>query len=417
MKKLLPLLAVLLVASPAWALQPLEEFVRGARTHNPGNREAEATQEGAAAQASEALGRALPGVAASAAYTRNQREVSFGGLVVAPRNQRDASITVTVPLVDLARFARISAARRSAQAAEQRRQATALEVEAQVVQGYYQLAANLALVDAARKQLEVVRVNLELTREGLKAGTATTLDVERASAEVERQSQEVTAAELAVALAARALESQTGVRPELGSLPALADDLHQERPLAEFLGATAATPAVRSAVAAREAAERAATGQRLTLVPTISASATQRFTNATGFTGGYKDVWAATIGAGWAFDFTTVPGIRVAAAEAAAARAREDATRLATADAIHRAWSTIEADLARSRSARAQARVSAHAAEIARARYRSGVASQLDLIQADRDAFAAEAARIQSDADLLNARLQLRLAASWRVNE
>ena len=39
------------------------------------------------------------------------------------------------------------------------------------------------------------------------------------------------------------------------------------------------------------------------------------------------------------------------------------------------------------------------------------MASQLDLIQADRDAFAAEAARIQSDADLLNARLQLRIAA------
>jgi hypothetical protein len=33
------------------------------------------------------------------------------------------------------------------------------------------------------------------------------------------------------------------------------------------------------------------------------------------------------------------------------------------------------------------------------------------MIQADRDAFAAAAGRVQSDAELLNARLQLRLAA------
>jgi hypothetical protein len=46
-----------------------------------------------------------------------------------------------------------------------------------------------------------------------------------------------------------------------------------------------------------------------------------------------------------------------------------------------------------------------------RDRYRSGVATQLDMIQADRDAFAAAAGRVQSDAELLNARLQLRLAA------
>jgi outer membrane protein TolC len=403
-------LAVVLLSPPAFALQPLEQFVRGARAHNPGNREAQAAGESAAAQAGEALGRALPGVSASAAYTRNQREVSFGGLVVTPRDQRDASITLTVPLVDLAKFAGIAAARRSAEAAAQRREATALEVEAEVVQGYYQLAADLALADAAHKQLEAVRVNLTLASEALKAGTATTLDAERASAEVERQAQQLTAAELAVTLAARALESRTGVAPDVATLPALEDDLHRERPLADFIGAGASTPVVRAAVASREAAERVATGQRLALLPAIGASATQRFTNATGFTGGYKDVWAAGISASWVFDTSSVFAIQARGADAAAARAREDATRLAAADAIHRTWSTIDASLARSRSARAQAQVSAHAAEIARTRYRSGLASQLDLIQAERDAFSAEATRIQSDADLLNARLQLRLA-------
>ena len=81
------------------------------------------------------------------------------------------------------------------------------------------------------------------------------------------------------------------------------------------------------------------------------------------------------------------------------------------ADAVFQAWSAVEANIARSRSARVQAEVSRHAADLAHTRYRNGAATQLELIQADRDAFSAEAARIQADADLLNARVQLRLAA------
>jgi outer membrane protein TolC len=393
---------------PALALQPLDLFVQAARSHNPGNREAEANRAQAEAQAGEVLGRALPGFSAVGSYTRNQREVAFGGTVVVPRDQWDATLALSVPLVDLAQFARVSAAHRAAEAATHRQEAIALETEAQVVQSYYQVAANLALAEAARKALEAVRLNLQISRQALDAGTATTLDVERASAEVERQTQQVTGAELQVALAARALESQTAVTAEVGSGPALTDDLHPERPLAELAGSV--TPALRAARSIRAAAERSATAQRLTLLPSLSAAASERFTNATGFLGGYDNVYAATLSLGWAIDLGTAPAIRARAAEADAARAREEATRLAAGDAIHRAWSTIAADLARSRSARAQATVSAHAADIARARYRSGVATQLDLIQADRDAFAAEAARIQADADLANARLQLVLA-------
>src|SRR5439155_12756293 len=137
----------------------------------------------------------------------------------------------------------------------------------------------------------------------------------------------------------------------------------------------------------------------------------ERYTNATAFLGGHNEAYTLALSLVWAFDLGTPAGIRARNAEATAAAAREREAALVIGDAIFRAWSTIEADIARCRSARAQAAVSARAAEIARARYHSGVATQLDLIQADRDAFAAEAGRIQSDADLLNARLQLRLAA------
>ena len=94
-----------------------------------------------------------------------------------------------------------------------------------------------------------------------------------------------------------------------------------------------------------------------------------------------------------------------------AARARELRARLAAGDAIHRQWNTVAAGIARSRSARAGREAAVHAAAQAQERYRAGTITQLDLLQAQRDAFTAEVSRIQADADLVNARAQLRLSS------
>jgi len=328
-----------------------------------------------------------------------------------PRDQLDAAVTVAVPLVDLAKFARISAANRSAEDATSRQEAIARATEAEVVQLYYQLAADLALVQVAHKALDVVRLNLTMTEAAARAGTVTALDVQRASVEVERQSQQLTSAELERNLVARALASRTGVAADTAGEAPLSDDLHREAPLERFASTAASTPAVQAAVAERAAAERGATAQHLALVPTLAGAVSERYTNAVGFLNGHHEAYTATLSLIWAVDFATAPGIRARNADAAAARAREEQAQLAVGDAIFRAWSTIDADIARSRSARTQAAVSTRAAEVARTRYQSGVGTQLELIQADRDAFATEAGRIQADADLLNARRQLRLAA------
>ena len=403
--------AVLTWPPAAHALQPLEDFVRGAHAHNPVNDEARAEHTAADASAGEALGRALPAISASGTYARNEREVAIGGATFVPLKQIDGTAAVTVPLLDLTRFVRVSAANRVADSAGYREQEIGRKAEAETVQLYYQLAADLGLVRAARRALEVVQVNLTMTEQTARAGTATALDVERASAEVERQRQQLTSAELGVQLAARALASRTHVVPETGLEPALADDLHAEPPLSDFLADVPRTPAVRSAATAREAADRIATAQALTLVPALSGSASEHYTNATAFLGGHHEAYTLALALVWSFDLGTPSGIRARNADAAAAAAREREAALLTGDAVFQAWSTIDANIARCRSARAQAALTSHAAEIARARYRSGIATQLDMIQADRDAFAAEAGRIQSDADLLNARLQLRLAA------
>ncbi|MFL5308207.1 MAG: TolC family protein [Polyangia bacterium] len=413
---LLPFVGLLAWSPPARALQPLDVFVRGARAQSPVNREAAANRAAADARASEAFGRALPGLSAGATYTRNQWNVEFGGLAVLPRNELDAAVAVAVPLVDLSKFARISAAERSADAAVQRQEATQREIEAQVVQQYYQLAADVALVQVARNALDAVRANLKVTEEAARAGTVTSLDVQRATVEVERQSQQLTNAELEVKVVARSLASQTGVVADTAGGAPLNDDLHAEPSVDEFQATAPATPAVRAAALDRAAAERAATGQRLSLLPALSGAASERYTNAVGFLGGHHTAYAGSLSLVWALDFSTAPSIRARNAEAAAARAREEQTRLVVGDAIFRTWNGIDAGISRSRSARNQAAVSARAAEVARTRYRSGVGTQLELIQADRDAFAAQAGRIQADADLLNARAQLRLLAGAATN-
>ena len=405
------IIAAVALPQPALALQPVDVFVAGARSYSPRNREVRANREAAEAQAGEALARALPGLSAGATYTRNQWDVSFAGLSVLPRDQVDAAVTLAVPLVDLAKFARISAADWSAQAAAHQQNVTAREVEAQVVQLYYQLAADLALVSVARKALDVVRVDFNLTEEAARAGSAAALDVARARAEVEQRSQQVTSAELEVKLTAQALTSRTGIRPDTETAPELADDLHEEPRIEGFLAGVPTTPAVLAATTSQDAAERGATAQRLTLLPVLGGTFIERYTNATGFLNGHHEAYAASVSLTWALDLGTEPAIRARKAEALAAKARAEEASLAVIDAVVRAFNTIEADIARSRSARAQSAATARAADIARTRYRAGVVTQLEMIQADRDAFAAEAARIQADSDLLNARRQLRLAS------
>src|SRR5262252_107615 len=249
----------LLVATLAWsprarALQPLDEFVRGAHAHDPINDEARADHAAADARAGEALGRALPAITAAGTVSRNQWEVTVGGVTFVPRDQIDGAATLTVPLMDLARFTRVSAANRFADSSAYQQQAVARAAEAETVQLYYQLAADLGLVRAARRALEVVQVNLAMTEEAAHAGTVTALDVQRASAEVERQRQQLTGAELAVKLAARALASRTAVAADTTVEPSLADDLHAEPPVSQFLANTPLTPPVKTAALARAAA-------------------------------------------------------------------------------------------------------------------------------------------------------------------
>src|SRR5947208_89964 len=82
--------------------------------------------------------------------------------------------------------------------------------------------------------LEVSKESLRLAQYRLAAGVAPALEVDRARADVEQQTQQLAAALLQLSLAARALESNSGVFPDLSVPAPLADDLHNEPALASF---------------------------------------------------------------------------------------------------------------------------------------------------------------------------------------
>jgi outer membrane protein TolC len=414
----LSIAAASLLAAPAMALQPLETFLSAARDRNPEAKQASAELDQQNAEALTALGRQLPGVSVRGNYYRNQyqTQISVGGppMVVQPKDQWLGTATLSVPLIDLASFQRIAASRTNADSYARRLEATRLSVESQTVQDYYQLLANLALVTTAERYLEVSRENLRLTETKLRAGAATRLDVDRAVADVEVQVQQLASARLQVALVARDLESTTSITPDVSTSVELIDDLHPERELSYFEAELPNVPSVTAAATATHAAQQQATASKLALVPTIAGFFTEYATNAPGFEPSHW-YWQAGLTASWYFDLTYVGNIKSSDAAAAATLAAEERTRLAAGDAIHRYWQTVVAGIAQSRSARAGRDAATHASEQARVQYMAGSATQLDLLQAQRDAFSAEVTRIQTDANLLNARAQLRLASGWSL--
>jgi outer membrane protein TolC len=410
-------LPVLGGARPALALQPLDEFVAAAKAQSLDNREAQATAAQRAEEARQAWGRIGPSLSAKGTYTRNQYDsstniqtgpTSFTTVTIAPYDQLDAVFALNLPLVDVGGWQRIGGAAASADAARLRAQGTALEVEKGVVRAYYQVVAAEATLAAAERALATASESRAIVATRREAGAASDLDVERARAAVERQRQIVATAEQGRAVARRSLSSLAGLAPSEGSAALPDDGLGEEPALATLEPAVANLPGVRAAALDTRAADRSASAAWAALAPTVTASATERLSNATGFTG-HVSTWAVGVTAAWSVDASAVYAARAQGAARAVADVREKRAAQQARDELHGAFQEVRAGLAKVRAARAEAEASARAARLARDRYQAGAATQLDVQQAERDAFAGEVARIQAQADLAYARAAVRL--------
>ncbi len=419
----LVLAACALPSRPALALQPVTEFLVHARTWNPQNRAARATTAQRDAEEAISTGALLPNFSGSFMYTQNQYLVttaalippgslpaglSFPNTTIQPQNQVDGNLILNVPLINIYSWDRRKEAQATLEGARADEANSALTVERNVLRDYYTLLGDEAVLLSASKNLEVAQRHVKLARDKKESGTGSELDVQRALADQARAEQSVTAAQLGVTNTRRDLYTLSGVVAE----PASAfpeDDLHEEGPLEKWTGKTNGVPSVESAQASRVTAEEGERAVKAALLPTLSGTAEERFTNATAFIGGHSAIYLFQVTATWRLDTTIVSQVRAQDAAVAAARANEERVRQAAEDAVFRDWQQVRADIDSARSSRAQVAATQLAASLADDRYAAGVATQLDVLQARQDAFAADVARIQADADLAYARQALRL--------
>lgn len=401
----------------------LDDFLKAASTRNFDARDTAALQAQRAAEHQQQWGKLLPGVSATASYTRNQQanQATFpdgqGGTRVATINaldQLDATLQAQVTVIDAAAWLRTSATAANLEAADLKLKSTQLEVERQVARAYFTYVAAQALVTSTTRNLAATASSLTLTESRKQAGFATDLDIRRGQAEVEKAKQSLADAQYSVGAAKRTLVTLTGLQPSQGinTSSVLNDELAlpaQPNDVVDTL------PSLHVAQAEERSARRQKTAAWLTLIPTLSASASETFSNAVGF--GVNPFWRVALTAKWSFDASTIGNIRLDLARAEQSTVKADRARRQAEEQLEDAYGLLTSSISKARSATAQLESATLAAALAKERFEQGRATQLEVITADRDELDAEVNRIRVFADLKYSRLLLRLVSGESIRD
>lgn len=246
------------------------------------------------------------------------------------------------------------------------------------------------------------------------AGTASELDVQRSRGDIARSDQDLATSTMQVATSRRSLESLSGLAPEPGGT-LTPDDLHVEAPAEQWLGETEHHPSVQTALSAKRGAEKTADAARATWLPTINGTAQERLTNAPSLSL-HNNYYTLQLNAIWKLDASVPATVRQQNAAAAVASAKADKARRDIYDAIFDDWQQVQAGIEKTPAAREQVDAQTAAARLAVDRYQGGIATQLDVLQAEQDLFKADVAHIQAEADLAYARASLRLDSSHPIS-
>ena len=423
---LLTIVTLAALPSRAAALQPLRDFVSAARETNNENRRAAAQKAQSDAEASTALGQALPSIDVRGIYAYSQFEPNIpqqnGGQANAQTTSSTSGLVprhiyffqggITVP-INVGAWEKTRAANAGSRAADAGERAAKLDVERIVTRAYFDLLGSEAVLRAAKHRLELGVANQAVVKAQEGEGEASRLDAERTRADVAHAEGDVADAENNVLRARRTLYSQTGVVPgnvAEGDFPI--DDLHDEGPLESWTGrANDARPQVEQAAASRESSEKSLAAAKARWLPTLSAQLSENYTNATENLG-RKDFYSFFGIASWHLDLSVGPQVRAAHAAVDAAKASESQARIDANDAVYFSWLQVDTDVKKSRAAITEADAAARTAVLAQERFKAGAATQIDVLQSEQSYIEAEVAKIRVLADLAYARTALRLSVA-----
>jgi outer membrane protein TolC len=427
MRTWLAALSLTLLAVPASAETTLSDYLAAAKKNNPSQRISRADLLNAEAARTEALAAVLPTLNFQANYTYNDRPViipfpdpsaatGFSDVTITSQHQSDASLNARVPLFDGPALARWRAARVAAQASADDSRVSEQELLMSVSRAYYGAVAAQELVRAAERSKAAAEQNAKIVRTRVEAGTATALFADRAELELSRDDQVLIDAKRASMVARRTLASLSGL-PEPDSVPEAQLATDQVPPEDSWQKkAIENRPELASTMRRVQVAKLARSASWLQYAPVLSAHGSDRYSNATGFSG-RNTTWSVGLTADWQLlEFGQRYGeSRKAKAEVLRAEANLESKRVAVVDDVHSAWLDLDAARAKVEATRRGADVARKAAEEMRTRFGAGTATQLDVIQVERDLLTAEVDRIRAEADIALARLALEKAAGQEI--
>ena len=390
---------------------------------NPGIEQARSRAEEAAAVVGQARAALVPSLSAQASYVRNSEDAVMRlgpplvaeprDVVIQPLDALGAAATLRVPLVVPHAWYDVESARGGARAASATADAARRQARAAFAQAAYGARAAEELVVASEHALASAGELARSAERRVKAGTAPTLDALRARTEHVRRESDLARARAELGRARLALGVLLGRGgPVRVAVPDDAPPPAEAGSEDAAVGALARRPEVAARTAQVDAARAQVRSSRARLAPQLSASGSL-FAQDVPYPTGEKSGWRASVDLVWPlFD----GGLREARrrearAKLGTAEAAAEEQRLAVLQEVADATRDEEVARERLRLAETQRQLAADAAASARRSFEAGVASSLDVIDANDREYAADVALADARARLAQARVALDRAA------
>src|SRR5881296_634504 len=367
-------------------------------------------------------GALLPELTANGQAGRNEQ--AFGTFGSFTYNVYQATADLSWELDVWGRLRRSTQAARADLAVRQEdRRALELSLIGDVATGYVDLREADRDLEIARRTLASRRLTLALAQQRLDQGLISELDVRQFEAEVASPAASVADFERQVAQQENALSVLVGHNPGAIARGRALTEMVARIPVPA--GVPSALLGNRPDVRGAEATLRAATARigvaQAAFLPTFTITG-QYGTQSTEFSqwfGSGTNIWQAFAGVSIPLFKEGRPGageqVNVARARASQARSRYEQTVLVALREVEDALVGLRTAQDRSAAQERQEIALRRALELADMRYRNGVSSYLDVLEAQRGLFGAELALTQAERDQLVAAVQLYRAvgAGW----
>ncbi len=356
---------------------------------SPDTRVTWSTARAQAAAYGAARGAAFPSLDADLSVTALQTAATQGRRAVR-QTIYGPSASLTWLLLDVGgRAGTVGAAREALVAADWTHNAAIATVVQQTARAYYDYVGTRALLGARRRTLDEARVNLQAAEDRRRVGVATIADVLQARTAVGQALLQVQQAEGQLLTTRGALAASVG-------LPVTADidadslaGLAPVAPLADSVealvqGALRARPELAAQAATWEAARQRARVAQAARLPALTATGTAGRTYVEGSSGGSNFY---TVGVGLAIPlfngFTWEYNARAARERADAERARVDQLARQVTVEVFSAYHALRTAAQAAGTAADLLASATESADAARARYKEGVGSLLELLAAE----------------------------------